>query len=125
MAVPLFKIVNRAALGMMLFTAAALAQPTHVAPAEFREWPQITEAEKQLRAPVVEKDAGAEILVWRVYVLDEFLSRNTLQRVYYNYVRLKVFDEKGKQQPAGKLAAATGESQRFFHISEAEHGNRS
>ena len=51
-----------------------------------------------MQAPLVEKDAGAEVLVWRAHLLDEFLSRNTLQRVFYHYVRLKIFTEKGKEQ---------------------------
>jgi hypothetical protein len=88
-------------LATTFFTATAFGQATNVfAPAEFRDWPQITEAEKQMRAPLVQKDAGAEVLVWKAYVVDEFLSLSTLQRVYYNYVRLKVFDEKGKEQAA-------------------------
>src|SRR5690349_17462366 len=88
-------------LATMLFSASAFAQATnHFAPAEFQDWPQITDAEKQMRSPLVEKDAGAEVLVWKAYVVDEFLSLSTLQRVYYNYIRLKVFDERGKEQAA-------------------------
>ena len=49
----------------------------------------------------VEKDAGAEVLFWRVHVVDELLgSRRDLQRVSYNYIRLKIFDEKGKERSA-------------------------
>ena len=69
-----------------------------MAPSEFVSWPAITDAQRNLKGPEVEKDAGAEILVWRVHVVDELLGNNAdLQRVFYHYVRLKVFDEKGKE----------------------------
>ena len=94
-------VIGCLALATTLFSATVFAQAAnHFAPAEFQDWPQITDSEKQLRSPLVQKDAGAEVLVWKAYVVDEFLSLNTLQRVYYNYVRLKVFDEKGKEQAA-------------------------
>ena len=52
-------------------------------------------------APAVEKDAGAEVLLWRVHVSDEFESGGQdLQRDFYHYVRVKVFSEKGKEQAA-------------------------
>lgn len=38
------------------------------------------------------------MLAWRVHVVDEVLVTGELQRVYYHYLRLKVFDEKGKEQ---------------------------
>jgi hypothetical protein len=66
-----------------------------MAPAEFVQWLPITDAERQLKAPEVEKDAGAEILQWRVRVVDEITGED-LQRVLYHYIRVKVFDEKGK-----------------------------
>src|SRR5580692_1313104 len=63
-------------------------------------WLPITDAERNMKAPVVEKDAGVEALFWRVHVRDEVLGGQDLQRVYYHYVRLKVFDEKGKEKAA-------------------------
>ncbi len=62
-------------------------------------WLPITEAERSLKAPLVEKDAGVEALFWRVHVIDEFKGQD-LERVLYHYVRLKVFDEKGKERAA-------------------------
>ncbi|HYK92155.1 MAG TPA: DUF3857 domain-containing protein [Acidobacteriota bacterium] len=62
-------------------------------------WPPITDAQRNLKAPVVEKDAGVEAIFWRVHVVDEVLGRD-LQRVLYHYVRLKVFNEKGKDKAA-------------------------
>jgi hypothetical protein len=63
-------------------------------------WLPITDAERNMKAPVVDKDAGIEALFWRVHVRDELLNRQDLQRVFYHYVRLKIFDEKGKEQAA-------------------------
>ena len=60
-------------------------------------WDPITDAEMQMRAPTVEKDAGAEALFWTVHVLDNFKGVD-FERVLYHYVRLKVFDEKGKKK---------------------------
>jgi len=69
-----------------------------MAPPEFVTWPPVSDAERALKSPSVEKDAGAEILIWRVHVVDELLGSNRdLQRVLYHYVRLKVFNEKGKE----------------------------
>lgn len=75
-----------------------MAQQKTQIPAEFVAWLPISDAERALRSPSVEKDAGAEVLLWRVHVVDELLGNNTdLQRVFYHYVRLKVFNEKGKE----------------------------
>ena len=60
-------------------------------------WLPITDAERAMKAPVVEKDAGVEALFWRVHLRDEVMGQD-LQRVLYHYVRLKVFDEKGKEK---------------------------
>src|SRR5579862_8193699 len=78
----------------------AMAQQKTLAPSDFLAWLPITDAEHDLKAPTVEKDAGAEILFWRVHIIDEFLSGRDVQRVFYNYVRLKVFDERGKEKAA-------------------------
>src|SRR5215469_14959610 len=61
-------------------------------------WLPITDADRNLKAPVVEKNAGVEALFWRVHVRDELLGGQELQRVMYHYIRLKVFDEKGKEK---------------------------
>jgi hypothetical protein len=69
-----------------------------MAPVEFVSWLPITDAQRNMKSASVEKDAGAEILIWRVHVVDELLGNNAdLQRVFYHYVRLKVFNEKGKE----------------------------
>ena len=62
-------------------------------------WLPITDAERNLKAPIVEKDAGVEAIFWRVHVRDELMGGQDLQRVLYHYVRLKIFDEKAKRRP--------------------------
>src|SRR5580658_8247892 len=74
----------------------ALAQSSAIDTA----WLPITDAERNMKAPVVDKDAGVEALFWRVHVRDELKGGADLQRSFYHYVRLKIFDEKGKEQAA-------------------------
>ena len=63
-------------------------------------WLPITDAERNMITPVVDKDAGVEALFWRVHVRDELKGGGDLQRSFYHYVRLRIFDEKGKEQAA-------------------------
>ncbi|MFN7993456.1 MAG: DUF3857 domain-containing protein [Bryobacteraceae bacterium] len=51
-----------------------------------------------MKTPMVEKDAGVEALFWRVHLRDEVMGGRDIRRVFYHYVRLKVFDEKGKEK---------------------------
>ncbi len=53
-----------------------------------------------MKNPAVEKDAGVEALFWRVHVMDEFPGNQDIQRVLYHYIRLKIFNEKGKAEAA-------------------------
>ena len=87
------------------------------APGEFIQWLPITDAERQMKAPKVEPDAGAEIIMYRVHVVDEILSGyRELQRVFYHYVRLKVFDEKGKDK-ASTIDLQYGENTGLIDVS--------
>jgi len=85
--------------GMLLSSVGAWAQK-EMAPLEFANWQPVTEEEKQLKSPRVEPDAGAEILFWHVHIVDQRMSDGDLQRNLYHYIRMKVFDEKGKQKAA-------------------------
>jgi uracil phosphoribosyltransferase len=86
---------------LLAFANSLSAQQKTRAPAEFVAWPPLTDADVSAKEPTVEKDAGAEILQWRVHVSDELLGDNReLQRVFYHYIRLKIFSEKGKEQAA-------------------------
>ncbi len=62
-------------------------------------WLPVTEAERSSSAPVVEKDAGVEALFWRIHVVDEFKGADA-ERALYHYVRLKIFNDKGKEKAA-------------------------
>jgi hypothetical protein len=82
----------------------AYCLPRHVAaqqrtrpPEEFIQWLQISEFDRQLKNAIVKKDSGAEILLWRVHVVDEYVG-DGLQRVLYNYVRMKIFNADGKEK---------------------------
>ena len=63
-------------------------------------WLPVSGAERELKAPLVEPDAGVEAIFWRVHVLDDVLGGRELQRVLYHYVRLKIFNEQGKTKVA-------------------------
>lgn len=80
--------------GMGCLSGTAWGQPTQMAVNV--SWLPVTEEEKVLKAPVVEKDAGLEAIFWRVHVRDERMG-DEIQRVLYHYMRLKVFNEKGKE----------------------------
>jgi len=84
-----------ALVSVLFYSVPAAAQQKM--PPEFSNWLPITAEERQMQSPVIDKDAGAEVLLWRVHVVDDFLGPD-LQRVFYHYVRVKVFDAKGKQQ---------------------------
>ncbi|MBL8230133.1 MAG: DUF3857 and transglutaminase domain-containing protein [Bryobacterales bacterium] len=60
-------------------------------------WLPVTEAEKALKAPIIDNNAGAEAIFWRTHVWDE-LTGSDWQRIYSHYARIKVFNDKGKEQ---------------------------
>jgi hypothetical protein len=62
------------------------------APAQAQAWKPIDPGHLALKAPVVEKDADAEALLWEVYVNDA--SENT---EYVHLLRIKIFSERGKE----------------------------
>jgi hypothetical protein len=63
-------------------------------------WSPVTDEELHMKTPAVDKDAGIEALFWQVHVLDEHPGTQDIQRVLYHYVRLKIFNEKGKEEAA-------------------------
>lgn len=60
------------------------------------DWRPINPAELVLKAPVVDKDADAEAIVWDVRVEDE-LEGGTPRTVLKHYVRIKIFTERGRE----------------------------
>ena len=74
------------------------------------EWLPVTPAELALTAPSVEPDADAEALFWDVRVQDRD-SVSDIKSVVNNYVRVKVFNDRGKEsQSKIELAYASGTS---------------
>ena len=54
----------------------------------------LTPAELALKTPVVDKDADAETIFWEVHIDDSHTQQNEL--TLENYVRVKIFTERGK-----------------------------
>lgn len=57
------------------------------------DWKPISFGELAMKAPVVEKDADAEALFWEVSADDS----NPMQLALTNYVRIKIFTERGRE----------------------------
>jgi Domain of Unknown Function with PDB structure (DUF3857) len=83
----------------ILFCTPLFADILDKPPVKWSFWQPITEAERQLKGPVVDPDAGVEALFWQVWVSDEQIT-GEVRRVLYHYVRLKVFNEEGKKKIA-------------------------
>jgi hypothetical protein len=61
-----------------------------------KDWKPVDPAEIALAAPTVEKDADAEVLYWEVRVADEadgYEPRTVLR----HYVRIKIYNERGRE----------------------------
>jgi len=58
------------------------------------QWLPVTEEERNLKAPKIDPDAGAEALFWRVHIVDEVKGQDP-QTVLYHYLRIKVFNQRG------------------------------
>jgi hypothetical protein len=61
--------------------------------AQAQQWKPLDPAHVALKAPVVEKDADAEALLWEVYINDA--SDDTYEFVHF--LRVKIFTERGKE----------------------------
>jgi hypothetical protein len=76
--------------------------------AQSRDWKPVSPSELQMSAPKVEPDADAEAILWDVYVTDEE-SGGDLQTVLHHYLRVKIFNERGRESfskmeiPFGRL----------------------
>jgi hypothetical protein len=62
-------------------------------------WLPISDAEMRMKAPVVDPKAGIEAIFWRVHVMDDFSSGEGV-RITVHYVRVKVFNQEGKDKAA-------------------------
>ncbi len=59
------------------------------------DWKPVDPAELASKTPVVDKDADAEVLSWDVLIDDSHSSRQS-ELSFQNYVRIKIFTERGK-----------------------------
>ena len=74
-----------------------LVEPCNAGPVNI-EWPSVTDAELALTSPLTDKDAGAEVIFWRVHVMDEVMGSSDIRSVLYHYVRIKIFNDRGREQ---------------------------
>jgi Domain of Unknown Function with PDB structure (DUF3857)/Transglutaminase-like superfamily len=63
---------------------------------DWKEWKPVDPADLAMKSPAVEKDADAEALFWEIRVQDEF-DVGGPRTVFRNYIRVKVFTERGKE----------------------------
>lgn len=99
-------------LGLLpLLAANILAQPLGINIA----WDPVTDADKQMKEPVVDKKAGAEALFWKVHLYDFIRGGEELERVLHHYVRIKVFNEAGREK-ASKIDIEFNETSSVMDI---------
>ena len=60
------------------------------------DWRPVNPAELALKTPVVDKAADAEAIFWEVRLSDE-IDGGTPTTVLRHYVRIKVFNERGRE----------------------------
>ncbi|HKO98662.1 MAG TPA: DUF3857 domain-containing protein [Pyrinomonadaceae bacterium] len=60
------------------------------------DWRPIDPADQALKAPVVEKEADAEAILWEVKVSD-VVEGGTIRTVLTHYVKIKIFTERGRE----------------------------
>jgi len=71
-------------------------------PAFSADWKPVTDAELQMKAPLVDKTADAEAILWEVRVSDENKG-GYLETARHNYLRMKIFSERGRERAKVEL----------------------
>jgi len=71
-------------------------------PAAAADWKPVTDAELQMKAPLVDKNADAEAIFWEVRVQDDH-SGEYFQTTRSNYLRVKLFTERGREHAKVEL----------------------
>ena len=110
---PLSRPLRPGALGALV-SLFALALFFAAAPAFARsdnDWKPVDPAELALKAPVVEKDADAEALFSEVRVADEADAAEP-RTVLRHYVRIKIYNERGRESQSKVDIFAAGISGR-------------
>jgi hypothetical protein len=82
--------------------------------AKSAEWKPVTGAELAMKAPLVEKDAPAEAIFWKVRVADAAAGQD-LQTSRSHYLRIKIFNEKGREY--AKISLTYGGKTNFSGVS--------
>ena len=73
------------------------------------EWDPIRETDLAVREPRIDADADAEAIFWRVWVTDRMLNNQQPQTVKEQYVRIKIFTDRGvEEQTTIDLFSASG-----------------
>jgi hypothetical protein len=81
---------------LCLLAAMAFASASPASARGDKDWKPIDPAQLALTAPVVEKDADAEVLFWEVRVSYED-SGGDPGTILNHYVRIKIFNERGRE----------------------------
>lgn len=93
-----FTPLRSVAFGALVCLAALahLASPPSTSARGEKDWRPVDPADVALTAPTVEKDADAEALFWEVKVADE-ADGGAPRTVLKHYVRIKIFNERGRE----------------------------
>ncbi len=93
-----FPLLRSRAFGALVCLAALayLAAPPASSARGDKDWKPVDPADVALTAPTVEKDADAEALFWEVKVADE-ADGGDPRTVLQHYVRIKIFNERGRE----------------------------
>lgn len=73
-------------------------------------WQPVSPSELAMKEPKIEKDADAEALMWEVYLANEEGGGGSYQTVLRHYIRIKIFNDRGREQfskvdiPFGKVS---------------------
>lgn len=79
---------------ILLFLSFLLLTNLQTVFAQNNEWREVTQAELQMKTPVVEADADAEAIFWEVWLDDKKAGKLS----YNHYVRVKIFTERGREK---------------------------
>ena len=79
-----------------------------------RDWKPVSPEELQMTKPKIEAGADAEALLWDVYVTDED-SGGDLQSVLHHYLRIKIFNDRGREA-FSKIDIPFGQVSGMFNV---------
>ena len=80
--------------------APLLLAPMLCLPAAAVKWAPIQPAQLAAQAPRIDPDADAEAVFWRTWVTDRMIGGRQPQSIKEQYVRIKIFTERGVQEHA-------------------------